>query len=225
MKVTAIVQRYYPSRRGYIFPILKSLASQTLRPEKVILWNNFEPAGTWSDDFEEKLPVDYMGLNLHVVHSSENTMMGRYAAILLTETEYVYIQDDDLIMDHDVVGKLCAASHKFYGQLVGPFGSKLNHNSDNPYTLGTRIMEGRASVILGRCFVASRHSLLRRLLHSNANIPFGRCDDIIMSLAGDSYVVPNCGFTNLDERQTGLSHEPEHFSERDAMARRLLSVS
>lgn len=39
--VTAIIQRYYPERLGYIRAILDSLAGQTVKPDRVILWNNF----------------------------------------------------------------------------------------------------------------------------------------------------------------------------------------
>lgn len=211
MKVMAIVQRYYRDRREYLWPILRSLDAQTLRPERVILWNNFRERGE---------VIHFPGLEVHEVHSSVNTLMGRYAAIVLADSEYVYIQDDDLIMGSDVVGKLCAASAKFGGALVGPFGSKLAH-SDKPYREGRRVQEGRCDVVLGRCFAASRASLLMRLARADLK-SFGRCDDIVMSMAGEAYAVPNCAFTNLDERGVGLSYEPQHFDERDAMARRLL---
>lgn len=218
MTVTAIVQRYYRERDPYIVPILRSLASQTYPPVRVILWNN---AINKQTEFAEEWPF-----KLHVIYSQHNTLMGRWAAVLLAETEYVYIQDDDLLMGPATIERLLAVSRQHFGTLVGPFGMNFGSDPEKPYTSGRRIHEGPADVLLGRCLLASKAHFLKRLAMAAVE-PMGRCDDIKVSTAPPAmnYAVPGIRFTNLDERGVGLSHEPEHFDERNTAARAVCGVS
>jgi Glycosyl transferase family 64 domain len=217
--VTAVIQRYYSERLSYIRPILKSLSESSVVPEKVILWNNFPESSK-----ELEFPfLDFPRLNFHIIHSSVNTLMGRYAAILLAETDYIYIQDDDLVLASDVIEKLLAAAKTYAGARVGPFGMDFGPDPEKRYTSG-HAASGYVDVVLGRCCLASRRSMLSRLTATSDFIPFGRNDDIFMS-DGGSVAVSGCGFTNLDERGVGLCHEECHFPERDAAARAVSGVS
>lgn len=209
MEVTAIIQRYYPEREDYIYPILDALAEQTNRPSLVVLWNNFETP------FQQ---FSTPAFPIHVIHSSINTLMGRYAAALLSSTPAIFIQDDDLVCGPTIIERLTERLGDHSRTVFGISGSNINRASPNPYTDGTTVVEGRADIVLGRCFALTRRELISRLSRLHPSV--GRCDDIVLSRQGPNYVLPiEPDITNLDEAGVGLRHDPQHSEERDAAVR------
>lgn len=203
--VTAIIQTYYCERTRYLRDIIQSLREQTIRPERIILWDN---QGRCPDDEE-----------CDVVASSFNTLLGRYAAVLLAETPHVLIQDDDLILGPDSIAMMLDRVNK---GATGIAGCRLDWPpSPTCYQDAQWVTEGYCDVLLGRAFIAHRSWFLPGFKYLlDGGRPPGRSDDIMFSLlsAHRPYVMPGVVYSNLDEGGVGLSHEPQHMKERNEAA-------
>lgn len=204
--VTAIVQNYFEERQKYRELIWDALRGNTPQLERIIMWNNrFYPGSYDADD-------------IFLIESDRNTLLGRYAAALLADTEYIFVQDNDLVIGPDTISRLLAVAQKHPDKIVGSSGCILGLG-DKPYSSARWVAEGPADVILGRCWLAHRKALVpgfTRIL--SEGIYPGRCDDIVFSMAAGGGIVVPCEIRNLDEESVGLSHAPEHFEQRDAMA-------
>lgn len=206
---TAIVQHYYPERREYLDDIIASIREAS--PSEIIIWDN-----------STTLHAPELGAT--VIRSSRNTLLGRYAAALVAETDIVYIQDDDLVVEPETIRCLVETAAEARDAIHGISGCNLSKDyPETPYSKARWVNQGSVDVVMGRAFACSRSALsagLSKILHEGV-VP-GRSDDIWFSMQTRAFVIPNATFTNLDERGIGLSHDPQHLSERDAMARRLL---
>lgn len=217
MNLTAVVANFYEERQKYWPQIREALKQSTRPPDKIIVWNN-------DVRFHHgRCPES------HWIDSTENTLLGRYAAIFLCETDYVFVQDNDLVIRPQTIERLFAVARDHQDKIVGVAGCRLGWEDyyaggNRLYTSAKWIQEGPVDVVLGRCWLAHRKALapgFARILSENINP--GRADDIFFSMcAGGGIVVP-CEYTNLDEEGKGLSHEPQHFEERDEWARRMLN--
>lgn len=211
-KVTAIVQTYYPERREYLGRIFQSLCAQTQPPDDIIIWDNSN-----SLDLTE-FSIEDGKICPKIIRSNFNTLTGRYAAALVAETQLVFVQDDDIIVGPDTIKVMAEAAMKRPTKIIGAFGSRLNTKTDKPYTTGRAVI-GECDVVLGRVWCCDRRALVPGLeLVLRWSIQLGRCDDIIMSMAGGGGFVVSTATTNLDERGVGLSHEAGHMAERDRVA-------
>ena len=227
---TVIIQNYYEERQKYWPQIFQAIHESSVQPEEVIIWDNMGA----SEEFDPSLdsfcvalrasPIKYDPKNLTIMSSSRNTLLGRYAAALIAKTPYVFFQDNDLLVNPDTIKTLLDAITGEC-QIVGPSGLTLLRKSATPYTHGLWATGGVCDVILGRCFACHRRALWPGIELVFDGIDPGRADDILFNLAALEMprVVP-AAYTNLDEQGVGLSHEPEHFAERDAMARKLLDM-
>lgn len=225
MSLTVIIQNYYEERQEYWPQIYRGvMQTSTVKPDRLMIWDNMRVQSMYS---RCRLLTPY-----HV--TSYNTLLGRYAAILLAATDYVFVQDNDLVVGPDTIERLFSVAQKNPEKIVGIAGCRLAYQRadsgaallplpEQPYSKATWVKEGPVDVVLGRCWLAHRKALapgFSRIL--SENIQPGRSDDIFFSMcAGGGIVVP-CSVTNLDEKGVGLSHEPQHFVERDEMARRML---
>lgn len=210
--LTAIIQVYYQQRFKYLASIVKAILSGSVVPGRIIIWanggNGYGSVETFAGQNNDN------GVPITVIKSSDNTLMGRYAAVLVATTPYIFVQDDDLVVGHDTVGLLldrCSSG------ITGISGRNLGADPRG-YTDGDGVYSGFADVILGRCFVCPKSALASGINYlMRGGRPPGRADDIMFSLfaPGNNYVMPGTGCTNLDEEGVGLSHEPQHMDERD----------
>lgn len=209
--VTVVIQNFYECRQKHWPQIFNALESAGIPQEQMLVWNNHD---------EWYFPATYRG---RLVESSFNTLLGRYAACLVADTPYVFVQDNDLTVGPETIAALYRQAQLWPWRIIGVAGCLLNRDSDRPYFNAQWVREGFADVILGRCWMAHRLALAPGISYIlKENINPGRADDILFSMcASGGYVVP-ATITNLDEEGVGLSHEPDHFKERDAMALRML---
>lgn len=214
MKYTAIIQNYYEERQGYWKKIWYALQDSKVQPERIVIWDNWPYSG--------QTPTPYWDKRLTIYRSIDNALFGRYAAALLAETEYIFVQDNDLTVGPETIGLLLEAASRT-GKIAGTQGCDLDLESTTPYLHRKFVAEGPADVVLGRCWAAPRKALLPGIKFCiENNVQPGRCDDLVFSMASGGGVVVPAEYHNLDEKGVGLSHEPGHYNERDRMARRLL---
>lgn len=210
--VTAIVQNYFEERQKYWPEIFDGFRGQSVQASRIVIWDNLGACGWNLDEMDyRRLPVDF-------IESDRNTLLGRYAAAFLADTEYVFVQDNDLVIGPDTISRLLAVAQKHPDKIVGSAGCILG-DGPKPYSSARWVAEGPADVILGRCWLAHRKALapgFTRVL--SEGIYPGRCDDLFFSMAAGGGIVVPCEIRNLDEESVGLSHQPEHFEQRDAMA-------
>lgn len=213
--LTAVIANYYESRQKYWPQILTAINRSTILPDRMVIWDNL---GDWAPS-----SFRWSGREA-IIHSPWNTLLGRYAAIFLCETDYVFVQDNDLVVGPQTIERLFQVARDHQDKIVGVAGCNLAKDTENPYTKASWVKEGPCDVVLGRCWLAHRKALAPGFVRIlSENVKPGRCDDIFFSLAGNGGIVVPCEYTNLDEQGEGLSHEPQHFEERDAFARRMLN--
>lgn len=207
MEFTAIVQHFYPNREKYLPIIFRAI--QQAKPKEIILWNN---ANT---------DLKYEGVT--VIRSSRNTLLGRYASALLSETALLYVQDDDLLVSADVICQMVRQAIAKPQTIIGLTGSNPARMNPEPYTKGHAV-DGRCDIALGRSWACNKHALASGIQYClSHNLNPGRCDDILFSMVNPGRAFSVQGrYTNFDEEGVGLSHMPEHYSERNAFVSRLL---
>ena len=209
---TAVVLHYYDSRKKYLKRILETL--QRAEPQEIILWDN--SGQNWDAG---SLP------GATVITSERNTIMyGLYMAALLAKTDIVYTQGDDLVMQPEDVKKLVIAAKLYKGSICGPCGVNVDISAPEPYNTRRPVLKGPCDIMVGRVTAFHKSAIMPGLAWSiETGTDLGRCDDIIMSMVGRGQAV-RVPFESLDEEGIGLSHEPDHFPERNAMVRRLARV-
>lgn len=205
---TLIIQNYYLARQKYWPQIAASIDKWTHPPAARLIWDN------------AKL-IDWPA---HVIRSSRNTLLGRYAAALVCETDYIVVQDNDLLLGPQTVKQMLQAAVANPDKIVGAFGSKLARSSPHPYTEGRAVASGPCDIVLGRAWACHRKALIpgiHKIL--TENLYPGRNDDILFSMAGyGGLVVEGCEWINLDEEGQGLSHDRHHFEERNQFTRKMI---
>jgi hypothetical protein len=182
--------------------------------EKYILWNN-------DDEFVEG-----------AINANKNYgPFVRYLTGLLSDTEYVIFQDNDLLLNKKTINDLLEFNKKNPDSLVGLLGKKL---SDDPIHLYTKsnylygeIQE--VDIIISKVLMMKR-KLIPSILEFGMHFePIGRCDDIVVSMANKkngrkNFIIPG-NMTELDEEKIGLRYEENHFRERDEILVRILKHS
>jgi hypothetical protein len=205
LEFTAIAQHFYEGRRKYLPSIVQS-------------WRD---AGS----FGEIVWYNQQDRALMGIASTFNTLLGRYAAALVADTEYVFVQDDDLLVEPRTIERLLKTASDFPEKIVGVKGMNLARGTDKPYS-GGQATVGACDVVLGRAWACHRQALLPGIeLILKHNLQPGRSDDILFNMANrGGLAIASPEYINFDEEGVGLSHEPQHFEERDAMALRLIST-
>ena len=207
MKATAILLNY--KREPNIRRIISTLKTQTAELH-IVLVNNGEPYIPHSaEDTPDELFV--MGHNL-----------GPFARFLVAYAYegWLYFQDDDVLpRDDRYVEDLLTVAAEYPRVITGTFAREIHHrpphymHNDNPVL-------GETSFIKAICMTMHRKAL------GKVRIPLvnvGRSDDLHVSLEigrGEKVHHVDNRFSarleQLDQMGTGLCHEPQHYTERDA---------
>jgi len=216
-EVTAIIQIYYMERLKYLIEILDHIKRGSFVPGTIMLWaNKYQHRDLWHSLDEA---------DLKIVCTDFNTLTGRYAAALVAKTPYIFVQDDDLTVGKHTIRDLVQEAAEG-GHIAGIAGKDLKLSS-KPYTDGKDVSKGRADMALGRCWAAHRSCLVPGINYIMQNsFEVGRCDDIIFNLTsgGANIIEPKADnvINNLDEEGKGLSHEPNHYNERNEVAYKVM---
>lgn len=212
VEYTLILQNFYENRQKYWPAILKSIKAQSIPPKEIIIWDNL-------------CCINASEPGLTVVSSGRNTLMGRYTAVWMAETDLFVFQDNDLLLGPDTIQRLINVARCRHTQIVGILGMKLNRKSEHPYTDG-RAAIGECDVVLGRAFACHRKALWPgfEAIHQKYLKP-GRADDILFSMASrNAWAIAAPDFTNLDEEGIGLCHEDQHLPERNAFVKEMMAL-
>lgn len=225
-EVTTIIQVHYRDRViNNLDRVLRRVGTGSFVPAHTLLWcNRLEVRDIMPCiGLDTITKTGFRGMP-HMISSTSNTLLGRYAAALMSTTPYIFVQDDDLEVGVDTVRDLVTAAAANPTSIVGVTGRDLALSGDEPYTGGWAVAAGPADVVLGRCWAAHKAALLPGIGHiMYHNIQPGRADDILFSLAGKGLVIeanPGNAINNLEEHGVGLSHEEDHFKERNQLAKR-----
>jgi GT2 family glycosyltransferase len=93
MSITAIIPHYWESRAAQLVSVVDALKDGETAPERVIIWNN-TPESIW-------VPRAAM------INAGQNWgIAARFAAAYLATTEYVFFQDNDLIVQPKTIANL-----------------------------------------------------------------------------------------------------------------------
>ena len=118
MSITVILNLY--NRPENLAEQMEAVLTQTLKPDKVIIWDNSNTGRCLYPDF---------GNIVHIRSSHNFKYHGRFAAALLSETDYVAILDDDTIPGDEWLENCLYWHLKTQGLIVG-IGVIYNDRND-----------------------------------------------------------------------------------------------
>lgn len=205
--MTTIILTYYKGRVKYLAPIIEALKKSEVTTD-IIVFNQGEPI------------ADISGVT--VINSGKNFGCSvRHALALCINDDLFFFQDDDLLVSPDTIGTLLKFSDG--KNVVGADGCIL---TDGKYTTAIPVTNPKrvscVDIVTGRVHLCSKKAIIRAFeLRDKLGLKIFRDDDILLSLANKKNMVIDCGITNLDEEGIGLSHEPQHYYERDLTCRKI----
>jgi hypothetical protein len=210
MSITAIIPHYWDSRREQLGRIVAALRSGELAPERVIVWNNMPDA----------LSVE----GAEVINAGRNWgIAARFAAAYLARTEYVFFQDNDLMVQWGTLKNLMAfcpgegESLELQGRNFGPWHA--------PYSQSCYVTNPPECQIVH--VGLSRVSLMKRSTAMNlARVipPDVTDDDLWTSRYCKIRIVPAGaaeGYLNLTETEGLSQNAVAHVLRRDDLVREL----
>lgn len=209
MSITAIIPHYWDSRVANLPSIARALKLGDVEVERVIIWNNTPLA----------LSVEWA----HVINAGENWgIASRFAAAYLATSEYVFFQDNDLMVQRKTLENLMNYAPR-HGQSIELQGRCFG-SYDAPYSRSTYYTGVDRIVDVG----LSRFSLMRRSTAMRlATIvpPRATDDDLWVSRHTEIRIVPygvDEGFTNIPETEgLSIANPGAHVMRRDALVREL----
>lgn len=213
MSITAIIPHYWNSRAPDLANIVRALISGgDVAPDRVIIWNN-----------TPKLIQLQFVAGADVIDAGRNWgIAARFAAAYLATTEYVFFQDNDLMVQPKTLANLMKYAPP-HGQSVELQG-RIFGSWDAPYSQSQYITGMDSIVHVG----LSRFSLMRRstAMHLAAVIPPNVTDDDLwVSRHAEIRVVPfgeDEGFVNIPETEgLSLGNPGAHVRRRDALVQEL----
>jgi hypothetical protein len=145
----------------------------------------------------------------------------RHALALCINDDMFFFQDDDLLVSPNTIATLL----KFWNgkNVVGTDGCIL---TDGGYTSAIPVQNPKqvsyVDIVTGRVHLCSKNAIVRAFkMREKLRLQIFRDDDILLSMANKGNMVVDCGITNLSEDGIGLSHEPQHYIERDLTCRKI----
>jgi len=201
--MTAIILTYYENRRKYLPMIIECLKNSSVECDIVV--------------FNQGIPLDDIP-GVTVINSGKNFGCSvRQAVALAMEDDIFFFQDDDLLVSPEVIGKM--RQHLTDHNVVGVTGCRL---TDGYYTSAEQVKETTASVdiVTGRLHMCKKKPIIEAFkLRDQLGLKIWREDDILLSLAASGNMVVDAEIWNLDEENIGLSHEPQHYQERNKVCK------
>lgn len=199
--MTTIILTYYKERVKYLGAIIEALRKSKVETD-IVVFNQGEPIGNIE--------------GVTVINSGRNFGCSvRHALALCIDDDLFFFQDDDLLVSPDTIDTLMKFSNK--ENVVGVDGCIL---TDGGYTSAIPVCNptqvSYVDIVTGRVHLCSKSAIVRAFkLRVKLGLKIFRDDDILLSLANKNNMIIDCGITNLDEEGIGLSHEPQHYYERD----------
>jgi hypothetical protein len=141
----------------------------------------------------------------------------RHALALCIEDDIFLFHDDDLMVLQDTIEKM----EQFLTEknVVGISGCTL---TDGKYTTAIPVcgVNSPVDIVTGRLHLCTKKPIIKAFrLRDKLRLKIWREDDILLSLATTGNVVANAYIENFDEEGIGLSHEPQHYPDRDLICK------
>lgn len=154
-----------------------------------------------------------------VINSSRNFGCSiRHALALAIDDDCFFFQDDDLLVRPDTIGEL--QKYVRESNVVGIRGSIL---TDDLYTTATIINKtSSVDIVVGMAHMCRKQAIINAFqLRDKLGLKIFREDDILLSLANSGNYVVGTPIDLLPEHGIGLSHQPQHYPERDLVCKKI----
>ncbi len=223
--ISAIILNYWPQRLGNIARIIKDLNSGTVKPDRIIVWNN---------DSNTKIEP-HLGNQICINSSYNFHCLVRYAMGLISESDHCLFIDDDLTVRRDTLEFLVKKSRLFPEAILGFYGKDIGLGGNHPYTSGHDIKDvdttTEVDMVLGRIHFCKRTKLANAFkLETEVDLLINGVveEDIVLSMANkifemeSNYIFPN-RVIELDEGGVGYHYTKNHYPRRDESLKRILN--
>lgn len=201
--MTTIILTYYEKRRKYLPGIIEALQKSTVKTDIIV--------------FNQGRPIDDIP-GVTVINSGRNFGCSvRHALAMCIDDDPFFFQDDDLMVIPDTIERL--AKYLNDDNVVGISGSIL---TDGYYITATPVSNrfSMVSIVTGRVHLCRKKAIIKAFkLRDRLKLKIFREDDILLSLANNINFVVDSPIINLDEEGTGLSYDPEHYSDRNKICK------
>lgn len=228
--VTAVILNYYKERAEYLPLIVDALYNGSVRPTKVIVWDNTD------EGMDKGASLIHLynpfTMQVEIISSCKNVgCLGRYLVSYGVETSYCLFVDNDILPGPNLLYNLLDQMEKDkYIQICGIIGRHIT-STDSPY-LNSIIVPGYSDIIVGRTSLIrtkTARSVPPYAFASGHMYDMFRCDDIIASSFIHSrrakFAIPATDgkdYKSLDEKGIGLSQTYSHYVERDNVTHSLM---
>jgi len=211
MKITVVLLHYWRERTGNIGKIIESLASGSVKPDKIILFNN-NPEVSFDGAINSN--VNYGG-------------RARYIAALLEPSDYYYFIDDDTNVYSHTLENFVKYAKK--GCCLGYRGKILLGDSyRNAKEVLPRTLDKpkKVDLLVGNGTIFAHRSALLKMLKAEEKLSnLGREEDLILSMSNESMVIPvveaNKYIVNLPDGDVGYQKAENHWDLRERMVKLL----
>jgi GT2 family glycosyltransferase len=220
-KLSAVIAHWYAERTGNLPKVIDAFRQSTLPPDEILIWDN-----------TGKLNPDWYP-NAEVLRSPWNIgCKAKFLGALVTHGEYVYLSDNDLIVQRDTLRHMMEFAKPkvvltLEGHVLGP--DKIYRGSPEPRWDRVR---GLTHVTTLNCRSELIHRdtikfLLQDILFDDSLA--AAHEDFQLAAAAHKHGVPclvvpgnnEQGFTKIDECGVGMSitKQDEHYATRDALCK------
>jgi len=153
--ITAIIQSY--RRQANIPFIIKALRNQSVKPIRIIVWNDNDGSGK---------DLYNLGKNIEIINSNNSNYNSNYGSFLiayLADTKYIAIIDDDYPPAKNWF-KFCVEHQKEHPGVYGRFGERFsddNYNNRNVIYSGVgKEIKFNKVVMVGQSYFFPKEAVL-----------------------------------------------------------------
>lgn len=114
--ITAIIQSY--RRPANVYPIVRALREQTIKPERIVIWNDNDGSGKFINDINEEI------IN---TNTNYNGNWGAFLYTFLADSKYIACVDDDCPPARNWF-KFCVRNQEKTPGIYGRFGIVLKND-------------------------------------------------------------------------------------------------
>ena len=220
MSLTVLINAYWESRFKNLTIIVDSLNLGSFKPSEIIIFNN------------SGLKINGLDGCTQIVSDLNFGYRASYTSALLTQSDYYLSIDDDFAVEKNTIENLLNQSQLIdTGAVFGLWGKNIKDNyreGENIYARDvtkattTNLLVGRGMILFDREALINMIGLEQKLLSDGARWDYSREQDIIISMANHSYVIPagkDQQTINLGEHGVGYNRQDGHYKIRDSLVK------
>ena len=227
MSLTVVINAYWQSRFKNIPIIIESLNSGSVEPDEIIIFNNSGMKINGIDGYTQ------------IVSDRNFGYRASYTSALLTNSDYYLSMDDDFAVEKNTIENLIKhgwGESVHTNVVLGLWGKNIQDNyrsGENIYARDiteltkTDLLVGRGMIVFDREALVNMIKLEQRLLFYNAEWDYSREQDILISMANQSYVIPagkDQQTVDLGEHGVGYNREGGHYELRNNLVKTIRTL-